>query len=259
MKKISTQDLLNLLVLSYPELEWKIASTPTKNETYCAIQIIDKDVAITNPYLSSCSRFEQENQYGLLDVHAKLMRRHNLNYDIHVNEMRINLQNLFATIKSAIEQSPHLLAEKFFYDNDLDILYTGGGCMAFAIENADGSKIMCTEDSGSSLPSTLVEAYVCLYDKDEKVIECFSLHDPSLTDHANAGSTEIANESIDPLSVVGSLENTHAIESLILWLSDNESLGSEITFSNEDEVRVRSPEALIAIKALLPQFAHLQA
>lgn len=63
----------------------------------------------------------------------------------------------------------------------------------------------------------------------------------------------------NPLMVAGSAENTHAIETLILWLDDNVNLESEITFSNEWEPVVRSEQALLALKALLPQFEHLQA
>jgi hypothetical protein len=250
----NTSTLFQALSSAYPVLDWELVPYEhSRNESKSAITFTHQGACIIDPTLSECGRFSQTDCYGLTGEHANQMRRHNLEYAQVTGSVQYDLDHAYNVIKEVILSSPNMNAREYLESMDFQEMDTGGACKAYYLESIDGDRILVTDTDGSNLPETLGEAGVGLYDPLGESVKYFEAH------HTKIEDKSIEVESPNPLSIAGSPENTFAITSLILWLSYNIQMESEIRFSNEDEVLVQSEQALMAIKALLPKFAHLQA
>lgn len=173
-----------------------------------------------------------------------------------------DLISVIEKVKMAKELHPELDAGHVL-KNDLPFVafQEGPDDWCYILENPDGSKIVIYDDTGYAMPITIKDADILLFDVEGKEVDI----DKLLESRQAAKMMAIDPSPLDPetellrFAIPGSLENNHAVQSLILWLSDNVEQESDITFSNSEEVVVKSEQALIALKALLPQFAHLNA
>lgn len=159
----STHAVFNLLATAYPAKLWHYEAYHANGKPRHAITFAYRGAPIHDPFVTECRRFDKPSRYGLNLEHARLLRRHNRHYEMHVLGASVDLTQAFATIVAAIGSHPELIPKDYLDDFGFIEYTTGGGCMAYALFNPDGARIFVTDHDGSDFPDTLGAALVGLY------------------------------------------------------------------------------------------------
>lgn len=160
----STVQFFDTLKATYPEKQWHLEPYKAYDSVRHAITFSHNGTSIHNPLLSENTIDEQTDRYGLSEEHAQRMAAHNESYEIHAMGAIPNLDTLFERIRALAVDCPDAATAELLMEMGLYKYHTGGGCMTYAIFNPNNEHILVTDEDGCSLPATMGEAVIGLYD-----------------------------------------------------------------------------------------------
>jgi hypothetical protein len=177
MKKMKTSKLFALLRHTYPDKEWQREPYIVEGEDRHAILFTCKGIAIHNPFESECSRFEMANHYGLSEHHAKLMRCHNLGFEVQVSDGVHPLSFVFDCVIDEIRGHPAAGPEPLLDAFGFTAVNMGRGELENILANPDDSYLSIMDRNGDTLPRTMQDAWIRLYDSAGLVVKSYCARD----------------------------------------------------------------------------------
>lgn len=179
MKKMKTSKLFSLLRHAYPDREWRRQPYVFEGESRRVILFVCHGMEIHNPFESDCGRFQMADRYGLAEHHARLMRCHNLGYEAQVSEGTTPLAFVFDCVVDEIgthpSGNPEVLLDAFGFTP----VNAGPGELKNILANPDDSYLSIMERDGDTLPRTMRDIWVRLYDSTGSMVKSYCARESS--------------------------------------------------------------------------------
>lgn len=179
MKKMKTSKLFTLLGQTYPDKEWRREPYIVEGEGRHAILFACNGTAIHNPFESDCGRFEMPDRYGLSEYHAKLMRIHNLGFEAQVSDGVQPLSFVFECVVDEIRLHPAADPERLLDAFEFTSVNVGRGELANILVNPDDSYLSIMDRNGDTLPRTMEDIWIRLFDSTGSMVKSYCARDLS--------------------------------------------------------------------------------
>ena len=173
MKKMKTSKVFALLGHTYPDKEWRREPYIVEGEGRHVILFACNGTAVHNPFESDCGRFEMSDRYGLSEYHAKLMRIHNLGFEAQVSDGVHPLSFVFDCVVDEIRRHPAADPERLLDAFEFTPVNVGKGELANILVNPDDSYLSIMDRNGDTLPRTMEDIWIRLFDASGSMIKSY--------------------------------------------------------------------------------------
>lgn len=182
---MNTIELLHQLNKAYPRRGFYAKPYIVDDQSGTAIMFLHGGDEIYNPFLDMNGEMTEGcyvEEYGILDIqHANLMRRHNLHYEAWVIKKFLNLEAIYDSVVewAARPDGKQLDPSEWLRDLGFTPYHTGGGCMAYFLEDPETRRYLLVTDDDAQMPTRFDEMHVGLYADDATLIKDSLLqHEP---------------------------------------------------------------------------------
>lgn len=183
---MNTLELLHHLNKAYPKRGFYARPYTVGDQTGVVIVFNHGGEEVYNPFLGMDGEPNDDayaEEYGIFNQdHARLLRRHNLHYEAWVIHKSVTLDVIYDNVASwsKIEARAAEDPSEWLQDLGFTEYHTGGGCMAWYLEDPETRRYLLVTDDDAGFPETYAEMYVGMYNSDgEQMKDSFPVDDPA--------------------------------------------------------------------------------